>query len=179
MFGIAIRKRIDEDKLANIFVNSLLEVVENGFEVVSEMINDDPAFETSPDIKADSYQQFLLIVIAGNLEFLKVNTQIDDIDDLENKIIVKYADIFDLEKHEFGDLVCGMKTFISQVNFPSKNYLYGISKAVFFKYNLNQYQEPYFKSMNTPNPLFLKRMDELVNNFLWDWDSFFKKHKLQ
>jgi hypothetical protein len=31
--------------------------------------------------------------------------------------------------------------------------------------------------MHTPNPLFLKRMDEMMSNFLWDWDQFFKKHK--
>ena len=178
MFGLAIRKRIDEDKLANIFVNSLLEVVENGFEDVADMINDDPAFETKPDIASNAYEQFLLIIITGNLEFLKNNSLIDDVTGLERKIISKYADIFDLETDQFDNLISKMKTFISQVNFPSKNYLYGISKAIFFKYNLNQYQESYFKSMNTPNPLFLKRIDEVVNHFLWDWDSFFKKHKL-
>ncbi len=179
MFGIALRKRIDEEKLANIFVNSLLEAVENGFEVVAEMINDDPAFENSPNISSNAYEQFLLIIITGNLEFLKNNTQIEDIKEMEEKIIYKYATIFGLENDEFDRLISQMKTFIAQINFPSKNYLYGISKAVFFKYHLNQYQESYFKSMNTPNPLFLKRMDEMVNNFLWDWDSFFKKHKLQ
>ena len=89
------------------------------------------------------------------------------------------ADIFGMEYSEFNKLIEQMKSFISQVNFPSGNYLYGLSKAIFFKYNLNQFQESYFKSLNTPNPLFLKRLDELINNFLWDWDSFFKKHKLQ
>ena len=179
MFGLAIRKRIDEDKLSNIFVNSLLEVVENGFEDVAEMINDDIVFEVSPKISATSYEQFLLIIITGNLNFLKQNTQIEDVRELEQKIISKYADIFGMEYSEFNKLIEQMKSFISQVNFPSGNYLYGLSKAIFFKYNLNQFQESYFKSLNTPNPLFLKRLDELINNFLWDWDSFFKKHKLQ
>jgi len=179
MFGLAIRKKIDEDKLANIFVNSLLEVVENGFEDVAGMINDDPAFEVSPKISAAAYEQFLLIVITGNLEFLQSNTLLEDLEHLERLIINKYANVFDLNNDQFEDLICEMKSFISQVNFPSKNYLYGISKAIFFKYNLNQFQESYFKTMNTPNPLFLKRMDDIVNNFLWDWDAFFKKHKLQ
>ena len=91
MFGLAIRKRIDEDKLSNIFVNSLLEVVENGFEDVAEMINDDIVFEVSPKISATSYEQFLLIIITGNLNFLKQNTQIEDVRELEQKIISKYG----------------------------------------------------------------------------------------
>jgi len=64
------------------------------------------------------------------------------------------------------------------VNHPSKNTLYGMSKAVFHKFHLNDYQESYFKNMRTPNPLFLKRMDDVLNNFLWDWEEFFKRHKL-
>jgi hypothetical protein len=32
--------------------------------------------------------------------------------------------------------------------------------------------------MQAPNPLFLKRLDEVMANFIWDWDVFFKKYKL-
>ncbi|MFD1550856.1 hypothetical protein DNU06_05360 [Putridiphycobacter roseus] len=179
MFGLAIRKKIDEDKLANIFVNSLLEAVENGFGDVAGMINEDLAFQTSPSIDPKAYQQFLLIVITGNLTFLGENNEIDDVEDLSNLIIKKYASIFDMQTSELDVNIQKMRTFISQVNYPSKNYLYGLSKAVFFKYHLNNFQESYFKTMNSPNPLFLKRMDELVQLFLWDWDKFFKKHKMQ
>jgi hypothetical protein len=40
---------------------------------------------------------------------------------------------------------------------------------VFFKYELGQYQEDYFKNMNSPNPLFLKRLDEAMKLFLFNW----------
>ena len=179
MFGLAIRKKIDEEKLANIFVNSLLEAVENGFGDVAGMINEDPAFNASPEVNPNAYQQFLLIVITGNLNYLSQNNEIDDVADLSHLIIKKYAQIFDMDTNELDAKIQRMQAFVSQVNYPSKNYLYGLSKAVFFKYNLNEFQESYFRSMNSPNPLFLKRMDELVRLFLWDWDNFFKKHKLQ
>lgn len=179
MFGLAIRKRIDEDKLSNIFVNSIIEVVENGFEDLTEMIQDDPAFLTTPTIPNKAYQQFLLIIVTGNLNFLKNDTQIENIDELESLIQSKFANIFEIPASEFKSLIDQTQSFIGQVNYPSRNYLYGLSKAVFFKYDLNQFQESYFKSMNTPNPLFLKRLDEFISNFLWDWDSFFKKHKIQ
>ena len=38
--------------------------------------------------------------------------------------------------------------------------IYGMSKAVFHKYGLNEYQDEYFRRMQAPNPLFLKRMDD-------------------
>jgi hypothetical protein len=53
-----------------------------------------------------------------------------------------------------------------------------MSKAIFHKYELYEYQDDYFKKMQAPNPLFLKRMDEIVSNFVWDWDAFFKKFRL-
>jgi hypothetical protein len=32
--------------------------------------------------------------------------------------------------------------------------------------------------MQAPNPLFLKRMDEVMANFVWNWDAFFKKFRI-
>ncbi|MEY2938141.1 MAG: hypothetical protein RL062_730, partial [Bacteroidota bacterium] len=52
------------------------------------------------------------------------------------------------------------------------------SKAVFHKYNLNPYQQDYFKMMQTPNPLFLKKMDEIMSNFLFNWENFNDKFKV-
>ena len=68
--------------------------------------------------------------------------------------------------------------FMQRINHPSKNMVYAMSKAVFQKYDLNDFQDEYFKRLQSPNPLFLKRMDQIMVNFLWDWDSFFKKYKI-
>ena len=53
-----------------------------------------------------------------------------------------------------------------------------MSKAMFYKYKLNDCQDDYFKNMDSPNPLFLKRMDEIMKNFLWNWEAFFKRYKI-
>ena len=179
MLGFAVRKRIDQDKLANIFVNSLIEVVENGFRDITEMIKDDTAFVAEPIISENARNQFLLIVTVGNLEFLRESFDSYEVQKIEDSIIEKFASVYDMEKNEFAKLLERTNDYIAHHNFPSKNILYGMSKAIFFKSDLNQYQESYFKSMNTPNPLFLKRLDELIINFIWDWDVFLKKFKLQ
>ena len=56
--------------------------------------------------------------------------------------------------------------------------IYAMSKGIFDKYALYDYQDEYFKRMQVPNPLFLKRMDEIVENFIWDWSAFLKKYRL-
>lgn len=178
MFGLHIRKRIDTDKVANIFVNSMIEVVENGFHDVVEMIQDDAAFIAQPQIEDTQWNHFLLIVVVGNLEFLKESFEEYQPEEIEASVIEKFAAIFEVKPSEFKKLIKQTLEYIKQHNYPSKNTLYGMSKAVFYKYNLNQYQESYFKSMLTPNPLFLKRLDEIMINFVWDWDTFLAKFKI-
>ena len=105
MLGFAVRKRIDQDKLANIFVNSLIEVVENGFRDIEEMIQDDTAFVVEPIISESARNQFLLIVAVGNLEFLRESFDSYEVDEIEDSIIEKFASIYDMEKNDFARLL--------------------------------------------------------------------------
>ncbi len=178
MIGRLIKRRLDSNKLANVFVNSMLEVAENGFPVVSQMINEDTAFVSNPKVDEKGLDHFLLVVVCGNLRYLDRYFEVDEAKCIHNHIIRKFATVYDMEERDFKDLIEDYDQFISRVNHPSKNTLYGMSKAVFHKLDLNDHQEDYFKNMRTPNPLFLKRMDEVMMNFLWDWDEFFKRHKL-
>lgn len=178
MLNFLVKKKLDANQLANVFVNSLFNVSENGFEVVSEMINEDPAFVCSPGIEKNEFDSFLMIIVVGNLRYLKDNFEVTEATEIRWLIIEKLAAVYEMETREFEKIINDYDSFLSRVNHPSKNTLYGMSKAIFHKLKLNDYQESYFKSMKTPNPLFLKRMDDVMMNFLWDWEIFFKKHKL-
>lgn len=178
MFAGLIKKKLDADKLANVFVNSVLNITDIGFEDLKEMIKEDPAFVTLPDVQSSCADKFLLIVTVGNLKQLHNYFDADEATELRKLIVEKFAKIFDLSVKDMEQLLDQTSSYISQVNHPSKNLLYGMSKAIFHKFDLNKHQEEYFRSLKTPNPLFLKRMDDLMSNFLWDWDQFFKKHKI-
>ena len=93
-------------------------------------------------------------------------------------IFEKLSRLYQMSVYDFKTLVKDYRSLIQRLNHPSKNMIYGMSKAIFDKYTLYNFQDEYFKRMQTPNPLFLKRLDELVENFVWDWDAFFKKYKL-
>ncbi|NOQ71693.1 MAG: hypothetical protein GQ574_06815 [Crocinitomix sp.] len=178
MIGRLIKKKLNANKLANVFVNSLLEATENGFDDVRAMINEDSAFVSNPEVCENSMDKFILVIIVGNLRFLDDHFEVSEAKEIRTQIVRKFAHIYEMEEHKFEEVIQKYDAFVSRVNNPSKNTLYGMSKAVFHKFKLNEHQESYFKNMQTPNPLFLKRMDEIMMNFLWDWDEFFKKHKM-
>lgn len=173
-----LKKRLTDNQLANIFVNGLLEVIDNGFKEVASMINEDPAFDYSPDIAPSEIDEFTIIVIVGNLVQLESHFDYNQAVSVEGLIIQKFATIYGMNENQFAELISDYKSFISRVNYPSKNVLYGMSKAIFHKYALNDFQEEYFRNMQAPNPLFLKRMDEILANFIWNWEAVEKKYKI-
>ncbi len=178
MFGTILRKRVSDDKLANVFINGLFNSIDNGFPIVAEFINEDASFVKSPGIAANNNYEFSLIVIVGNLSFLESSFDAEQADQVEALVYQKLAKAYEMEVGEFKSLLKDYKSLISRLNHPSKNMIYGMSKAVFDKYALYNFQDEYFKRMQSPNPLFLKRLDEIIENFVWDWDAFFKKYRL-
>lgn len=178
MLGTLIKKRLSDNQVANIFINAIFDTVDNGFKEVAQLINEDTAFVSSPEISDKESGEFGLIVIVGNLSFLESTFEAEEAGRIERIIFEKLAKIYDMPVLDFTKLIRDYQSFITKVNHPSKNMIYGMSKAVFHKYHLNDFQDEYFRRMQAPNPLFLKRMDEVMANFIWNWDAFFKKYKL-
>ena len=175
LFG---KKKLTEDKTANVFVNTIVSVVDNTFEEVRDSIINDPVFETTPKVEANDSDKFLMIVLTANLKMLSKYFSTSEEILIKGKIIDKFSHVFGLEYNQMKTIISNYSDFCSRVNHPSKNLIYGMSKAVFFKYNLGQNQDDYFAQLNAPNPIFLKRMDSIMENYIWDWNSFFNKYKI-
>ncbi len=171
------KKKLTEDKIANIFVNSLLESVDRTFADVATTIMVDPDFVTQPFIDKTDSDKFLMIVLAGNYNYFSRYFSALEEDLLKGQITKKFANVFGLQFDEMKAIISEYQNLIYRVNHPSKNTLYGMSKAVFAKYNLAQYQDDYFAQLNAPNPLFLKRLDGVMENYLWNWSVFLNKYK--
>ncbi len=176
LFG---KKKIDEEKVANMVVNGLIDAVEANFPDVAALINSDPDFVTSPGVDEKDNHEFLLIVITGNLKFIPQYFESGQDQRMKDLLISKFAQVLQTDKEELKRTIDDRSSFLSRVNHPSKKTLYAMSKAVFHKYGLNPYQEDYFRRIETPNPLFLQRMDDIMENFIWSWDAFLEKYKVQ
>jgi len=178
MFSTLIKRKLTDNQVANIFINALYDSIDNGFSEVAQLINEDLAFTTSPNIDKYNNGEFGLIVIVGNISYLESTFDADQAERVESIIFEKLSKFYDLDANAFKKIVKEYQNFILRINHPSKNWIYGMSKAVFHKYKLNEFQDEYFRRMQAPNPLFLKRMDEVMGNFVWNWDAFFKKYRL-
>jgi hypothetical protein len=178
MFTLFGKKKIKEDVVANIFVNSILDTIDNGFPELIGIINDAPEFITSPNLSETDIDRFTLIVFAANLSFIPQHLRGSIDDRIISLILSKLSRVFDVDQNRFEDVIKHYQTYLMKVNHPSKNMLYALSKGIFGKYNLNGFQDEYFKNMNSPNPMLLKRLDEAMDNFVWNWDSFNQKYQI-
>ena len=173
------KKKITADRAAQYFVNTILDAVEEGFPEVAGFIRDTPEFVSTPQISDNEYGKFLMIVVAGNFTYMNEFFQDGEGDAIKQHCMEQLAPVFDLSVTTLQAKINDYRKFMAQVNHPSKNTLYAMSKAVFFKYDLNQYQEEYFRNLNTPNPILLKSLDEVMRNFIWDWSAFTAKYRIQ
>lgn len=178
MFAIFGKKKIKENLVANIFVNSILDTIDNGFPEVVGIINDSPEFVSSPNIDSTNSDYFTLIVIAANISFIPDHLHNSKDDRVTNLILSKLSNVFDVEEDKFTRVIKNYTKYLNKVNHPSKNMLYAMSKAIFGKYQLNEFQDEYFKNMRSPNPMFLKRLDEAMENFVWNWEAFNQKYQI-
>ena len=178
MLALFGRKKLTDDKVANLFVHTTIDAVEKGWPEVAGFVIDSPEFVQRPNVCTEDYGKFLMIVVAANFNYIPKNFDEGHDKEIINGAVAKFAEIFGLSSEEFKKKVSDYRSFLSRVNQPSKNTLYSMSRGIFHKYNLNDFQEDYFKSMKVPNPIFLKNMNEIMENFLWDWDAFKDKYKV-
>jgi hypothetical protein len=178
MFKTIFKKKITESALANALINTIGDSVSNGFPEVAEIINSSKAFEVYPNIQKDNDEHFFRIVVAANIVFMRQNLPNSQAVNVERLIFEKLAKVYDIEILKMRNVIEENISLMNRLNAPAKNFISSLPKAIFFKYNLNEYQDQYFKRLNTPNPLFLKQMDETLKNFIWDWDLFEDKYKV-
>jgi len=172
------KKKISEEKVANIFINTVLELVQSTFADVAEVINSDPEFVSRPNISERDSDKFLMIILSGNLKMLSQHFEEGKDDKVREHIYPKLAKVFGMEEKALRGIISDYQSYMSRINYPSKNTHYAMSKAVFYKYNLNAFQKEYFKNLDTPNPVFLKHLDELVEQFIINWEDFQEKYKV-
>ena len=179
MLGTLLKKKLSDNQLASIFLNGIFEMVDNSFVEVVDLINDDVAFVQSPSLSAEKNGQFTMIVVVANISSLESAFETTQANRIERIIFEQLGSLMGKSTAEAEEKVREYQKFMSRINQPSKNLVYAMSKSVFSKYQLNEFQDEYFKRLQAPNPLFLKRLDQMMALFLWDWDSFFKKYKIE
>jgi hypothetical protein len=163
------KKKITEEKLANIFVNAVLELAEKGFPAVAEELNEAPEFALSPKIDPTDDRPFAMVVLAGNLIEME-RTLGPGLDKrIRSLAISKFADAHGLDPVELERELRELCSQMERMNYPSKNTVYAMGKVLFHQYDLFCFQDAYFRELRSPNPIILKRLNSLMGFFTWNW----------
>ena len=125
------KKKLTTDKVANVFVNSLTSSIDNSFEDITNSIINSPEFINKPNIANNDSDKLLMIILSGNMSYLKRYFTATEEKEIKGKIIEKFALVFGLDFEEMKAIIEDFSAFICRVNYPSKNTIYGMSKAIF------------------------------------------------
>ena len=168
LFG---KKKITEDKLANVFVNAVLELSAEGFGAIAAELNEAPEFDASPGLKEEDDHRFAMIVLAANLTEMQ-RTMGPGVDKrLFALSVSKFAQAMGLGNTDVEQEVRSLQHQMDRLNHPSKNTVYAMGRVLFSKYDLFCFQDSYFREMRSPNPIILKRLNGLMGYFIWSWSE--------
>ena len=173
------KKRMKCDEAARLFVHATLDSVEDTWPDVAGLIRESTHFERAPEIEEGDAAPFLLVVLAGNLEFIPMFFEGGSDQRLIEAILAELSKEVGLPGDQLASRINKVRDEMVRFNRPSKKTLSAMARGVYLAYGLNAYQEEYFRSLNVPNPRFLMQMEELLQNFIWDWTSFQEHYKLQ
>ena len=173
------KKKLKCDEVARLFVHATLDSVEDTWPDVAGLIRESPHFETAPDVEEGDAAPFLLVVLAGNLEFIPQYFEGGSEHHLIQAILAELSKELGLPSDQIASRIDKVRDDMVRFNRPSKKTLSAMARGVYLVYGLNAHQEEYFRSLNVPNPRFLMQMEEILQHFLWDWTSFHEQYRLQ
>ena len=172
------KKKLTDEQVANIFVNTSFETVEQGWPQVAEFLNAAPEFDSSPNLSSDDYGKFLMIVVSANLGMIPKHFDPGVDRAIIQRCCAKFGFALSLPPDTFARKVKEFRGFMKEINRPSKNTLTAMTRAVCYKYGVIAHQEPYFRDMNVPNPILQKNLREVMEHFLWDWEDFVDQYRV-
>lgn len=166
------KRKLSEEQVAEVFVETTFETVEQGWPELAGFINETNGFVECPNVDPEDYGRFLMVIVAANIQLIPQHFDSGIDRQLIQRIFSKFSRALDISPDQFASKIKHYRSFMKQVNKPSKNLITAMTRTVFYKYNLNQYQEAFFRDMNSPNPNIQRELRDLMQHFLWDWDAF-------
>ena len=161
------------------FVHATLDSIEDAWPDVLGLLRETPHMERVPEIEESEVGPFLLVVMAGNLDFIPHFFDAGTDQVLVGAILAELSTQLDLPVAQLAHRISEMRDGMTKLNKPSKKTLSAMSRGLYIGYDLNGYQEEYFRSLAVPNPRFLMQMEEILQHFLWDWTSFNEQYRVQ
>ena len=180
-FGLlSKKKKVNLQSIVDIYCGALDEVISNGFIEIKDFINNNNNLENNPNLKNEDIKWFRIIIFLGNLNDLKSHFEEQEVLKLRNLIVENiFIDLNDSQKILAVESFLQYESYFSDLLIEFSSEIDAMAYAIFEKYNINDFQGTLFKRKNKPNPIFISEMKNLLKHFIWNWDEYLQKNKLQ
>lgn len=178
MLGLFGKKKIKATKLVPTYVRTIYDVIEKGFPEIVGYINEEKEFQKSPNLSDKEIEWFLYIIYAGNMINLDQYFEKHDAEKLRLLISKEVINFLEKDPDVTDQILYDYEVFLRDLFQKTKSLIKSMSLAIFHKYDLNKYQKEHFQKLNTPSPIVMKELNEMVEFFLWNWEDYLSKYKV-
>ena len=172
------KKKISASKTAHLLVETLDEVIVNGFVEIQDFLNNNNNLERNPNLTNKEIKWFRLIVFVGNLKMIPDFFEQKYAEDLHNHLLDRMADKMEGENEISIEQLGDYSTYLDELLRKSNNCIEAMATAVFDKYNINDFQVNLFRRKNETNPILFQELKNLMSHFIWNWEDYLSKHKI-
>lgn len=178
MFGLFGKKKVKAADMTVAYVDNIFEVAQAGFTEIAGYLNEEKEFAKSPNISEAENEWFIYIVFAGNIINLEKYFTKEQAEEFTRMIAARVVHKLDHDPDTADQKLYDYEQFLRKLNAQTKSLVKSMSMAIFHKYDLNRYQSDHFQKLNSPSPVIMKQLNEMVEYFLWNWDDYLSKYKV-
>ena len=173
------KKKVKANVAAAIYVSLLNNVIKEGFVEIKDFINNNNNLEENPNLTDIDIDWFRNIIYLGNLENLSSFFEEQDAAVLRGLILDEmYKELPENEQHLAIERFLDHENYFKELLLKNEHTISAMAYGIFEQYNINEYQGDLFKRKNKPNPIFYNELKNLVKHFMWNWEDYFEKNKL-
>ena len=173
------KKKVKANVAAAIYVSLLNNVIKEGFVEIKDFINNNNNLEENPNLTDIDIDWFRNIIYLGNLENLSSFFEEQDAAVLRGLILDEmYKELPENEQHLAIERFLDHENYFKELLLKNEYAIGAMAYGIFEQYNINEYQGDLFKRKNKPNPIFYNELKNLVKHFMWNWEDYLEKNKL-
>lgn len=179
-FGLlSKKKKIALSKVAPIYVSELDNVIDQGFVEIKDFINNNNNLEDSPNLSHEDIVWFRNIIFLGNIYDLTMYFEDVEASRIRDLVLDEiYMGLEDNEKNLAIERFLDYENYFSDLIRDNGTSINAMAYAIFEKYNINNFQGDLFKRKNKPNPIFFNELKNLLKHFMWNWEDYLQKNKV-
>ena len=179
-FGLlSKKKKIAPVTAISIYVALLQNVIKEGFVEIKDFINNNNNLETNPNLDDNDVEWFSNVIFLGNIKNLHIYFEENESSILRGLILDEiHKELEEKKQHLAVERFLDYENYFNELLVKHESPVNAMAHAIFEKYNINDFQGDLFKRKNKPNPIFINELKNLLNHFIWNWEDYLEKNKL-